>query len=408
VGEVVAAVEQAKNRGLRVRMVGAGHSFTDVALTDGILLDPALLYGTAAIDADAMTVTVSAGTTLHDLNLQLENAGYALTNMGDGSGQTAAGAISTGTHGTGRASASLSAQVRALELVLADGTVSTCSPTDHPDLFRAAAVGLGAFGIIVAITFGIEPAFLLTAREEPMPLDTVLEKFDALAADNEHFEFFWLPHTHQALTKCNNRSPGPAQPLSRARAWLDDDLRSNAAFGLLNRVGRAAPRFVPRLNQISSRAMSARTYTDASHTVFASRRELRFVEMEYALPREAAVTALREVRALITASPWRISLPIGVRVAPADDLWLSTAYERDSVYVAVHSFDRTPYGAYFGAVEAIAVAYGGRPHWGKLHNRSAADLACAYPRWDDVQRVRDEVDPDRRFGNAYLARVLGS
>jgi FAD-linked oxidoreductase len=385
-------------------MVGAGHSFTDVALTDGILLDPALLCGTAEIDADAMTVTVSAGTTLHDLNLQLEDAGYALTNMGDVSVQTAAGAISTGTHGTGRGSASLSAQVRALELVLADGSVSTCSPTDHPDLFRAAAVGLGAFGIIVGVTFGIEPAFLLTAREEPMPLDTVLEEFDALAADNEHFEFFWFPHTDQALTRCNNRSPEPARPLSRARAWLDGDLRRNRVFGLLNRVGRAAP----RLNQISSRAMSARTYTDASHTVFASRREVRFVEMEYALPREAAVTALREVRALITASPWRISLPVEVRVAPADDLWLSTAYERDSVYVAVDCFDRTPYGAYFGAVEAIAVAYGGRPHWGKLHNRSAAELAGAYPRWDDVQRVRDQVDPDRRFGNAYLARVLGS
>jgi len=183
---------------------------------------------------------------------------------------------------------------------------------------------------------------------------------------------------------------------------------SNTAFGLLNTVARAAPRFVPRLNQISSRALSARTYTDVSHTVFASRREVRFVEMEYALPREAAVTVLQEVRALIIASPWRISFPIEVRVAPADDLWLSTAYERDSVYVAVHCLDRTPYGAYFGAVEAIAVAYGGRPHWGKLHNRSAADLAGAYPRWDDVQRVRDEVDPDRRFGNAYLARVLGS
>ena len=406
--EVIAAVDDARNRGLRVRMVGTGHSFTDIALTDGILLDPTLLRGPVQVDADAMTVTVRAGTTLHDLNQELADAGYALTNVGDVDVQTAAGAISTGTHGTGRASASLSAQVRALELVLANGSLAACSREEHPDLFRAAAVGLGAFGIIVAITFGIEEAFLLSARQEPMSLDTVLEEFDALAAGNEHFEFFWFPHTDQTLTKRNNRSAGPAKPLSRSRAWIDDEFLSNTVFALLNRVGRAAPRFVPRLNRISSRALTARSYTDVSHAVFASRREVRFVEMEYALPRTAAVTALREVRALMAASPWRISFPIMVRVAPADDLWLSTAYDRDSVYLAFHCFDRTPYEGYFGAVEAIALAYGGRPHWGKLHSRSAADLAGAYPRWDDVRRVRDEVDPERRFGNAYLARVLGS
>lgn len=374
--DIVEAVHQARRRGLRVRMVGAGHSFNDVALTDGMLLNSARLRAPVTIDPDAMTVTVGAGATLRQLNNALAGQGLALSTIGHDAAQTVAGAISTGDHGSGRDSASLSTQVRALELVLADGSQVTCSRQANPDLFRAAAVGMGAFGIIVSITLQVEPAFLLDDREEKMPLDAVLENFDGLIADHEHFECRWFPRSDQTLTKRSNRSAGPPKPSSKSPARV-----RNAVHGLLKQASRA---------------------------VLTGRRATHSVEMEYALPQNAAVNALREVRALIDASPWRLSLPIEVRVGPADDLWLSTAYDRDSVYLTVRSLARTSYQSYFHAVEAIAVAYSGRPHWGKLHNRSAADLAGAYPRWEDVRRVRDEVDPDRRFGNAYLARVLGS
>jgi L-gulono-1,4-lactone dehydrogenase len=386
-----------------VRMVGAGHAFTDVALTDGILLNSARLRAPLRIDPDARTVTVGAGTTVRQLNSALAGQGFALSNMCHDDAQTVAGAISTGSHGSGRDSASLSTQVRALELVRADGSQVTCSRDAHSDLFRAAAVGMGAFGIIVSITLEVEPAFLLKAREETMPLDAVLDNLDGLIADNDHFECFWFPHTDQTLTKQSNRSAGPRKPSSRSAARV-----GNAMLSLLERAGRTAPSYAPSLNRIRAGAVSNRTYTDASYAVLTGRRGTGSLEMEYALPRTAAVNALREVRALIDASPWRLSLPIEIRVGPADDLWLSTAYDRDCVYLTVRSLARTPYQSYFRAVEAIAVAYSGRPHWGKLHNRSAADLAGAYPRWEDVRRARDDVDPDRRFGNAYLARVLGS
>ena len=178
-------------------------------------------------------------------------------------------------------------------------------------------------------------------------------------------------------------------------------------FGWLNRLGNAAPRTIPVINQVAVRALSARTYSDASHRVFTSPRRVVFREMEYAVPREVGMQVLAEVRALIDRSDWRISFPVEIRHAPADDIWLSTASDRDSVYLAFHVNAQTDHTAYFTGVERVLREYDGRPHWGKLHTRTATDLAPTYPHWADFQRVRDEVDPERIFTNAYLERVLG-
>lgn len=407
VPELADAVRRAAGEGLKVKAVGTGHSFTAAAATDGVLIRPGLLTGIRRIDRAAGTVTVESGTPLKRLNQALAREGLTLTNMGDIMDQTVAGATSTGTHGTGRDSASISAQIRALELVTADGSVLTCSRTEHPDVFAAARIGLGALGVVTAITFAVEPVFLLTAREEPMAFDRVTADFDQLVAENEHFEFYWFPHTGNCNTKRNNRSAGPAAPPGRVAGWIEDELLSNGVFQAACSLGRAVPATIPAIAKISSRALSARTYTDIPYKVFTSPRRVRFVEMEYALPREAAVGALREVRAMVERSPLRVSFPVEVRTAPADDIALSTASGRDSAYIAAHMYRGTPHRAYFTAVERIMTAHGGRPHWGKLHTRDAAYLAEVYPRFGEFTAVRDRLDPERLFGNDYLRRVLG-
>lgn len=405
--EVADAVRRAAEDGLSVKTVGTGHSFTSIAATDGVLIRPGLLTGIRRIDREAMTVTVESGTPLKRLNVALAREGLSLTNMGDIMEQTVAGATSTGTHGTGRDSASIAAQIRALELVTADGRLMTCSKTENPEVYAAARIGLGALGVVTAITFAVEPVFLLTAREEPMSFDRVTSEFDALHAENEHFEFYWFPHTDNCNTKRNNRSQGPAAPVGRLGGWFEDEFLSNGVFQVACALGRAVPPVVPAVARISSRALSARTYTDIPYKVFTSPRRVRFLEMEYALPRAAAVPALRELKAMIERSPLKVSFPVEVRTAPADDIALSTASDRETAYIAVHLYKGTPHRGYFTAVERIMTEHGGRPHWGKVHTRDAAYFEKLYPRFGEFRALRDRLDPERRFGNDYLRRVLG-
>ena len=406
--EVAETVRDAAARGLTVKPVGSGHSFTPAAVTDGVQIRLGNLARLRGADHATGLVTAEAGMPLWRLNELLAEQGLALTNMGDIQAQTVSGAIGTGTHGTGRASASIAAQVAGLEIVLADGSIVACSPQSHPDLFEAARISVGTIGVITAVTFRTEPTFLLEAREEPMRLDEVLESFDALRTENEHFEFFWFPHTSLTSTKRNNRSAGPAKPLSRRREWLEDEFLSNTVFSGICRVGRAAPRAIPAINKISSKAMSARTYVDRSDRVFTSPRTFKFLEMEYALPVEAAVPALREIQRMIARESLRISVPIEVRCAPADDLWLSTAHGRDTAYLAFHMFQGMDQTRYFDLAEEIMLAHDGRPHWGKLHAREHDFFEAAYPRFADFLAVREKTDPDRVFANNYTRRIFGA
>jgi FAD-linked oxidoreductase len=406
-GEVAAAVRFAADQDLPVRMAGSGHSFTPAAVTDGVLLLPGGLTSVRSVDAGAGLVTVEAGCPLRVLNETLLAHGLALANLGDIQEQTVAGAIQTGTHGTGRDTGGIAAQVAGLELVLADGTVATCSATERPELLSAAAVGLGALGIVIAVTFRVVPAFLLEAREQPMRWDEVMRRLDELTTQNEHFEFYWFPHTENCLTKRNNTAAGPPRPLPAARKWLDDEFLSNTVFGLANQLGHRVPATIRPANRIAARALGARTYTDASHRVYTSPRRVRFKEQEYAVGRDQLPAALAGLRELFRKRDWRISFPIEVRVSPADDLWLSTAHGRSSGYIACHVFHASGHEPYFRDVEALLTELDGRPHWGKLHTRDADYLRAAYPKFADFAALRDKLDPDRRFANAYTRQVLG-
>lgn len=401
--EVAGAVRDAARAGRRVRMTGTGHSFTGVALTDGVLLRPSALTG--VLGAGDGWVKVAAGTPLHALNEELHRRGLALANMGDITAQTAAGAIQTGTHGSGRHTGGLADQVAELEMVLADGSVATVR---EGDLFDAARVGLGALGILTAVTFRVEPAFLLRARREPMAFGRILDTLDDLTGGDDHLDFFWLPHTDTCLVKRNNRDAGPALPPTAFRRWLDEVFLENTAFGAACALGARFPRAVPAINQASARLLGTSESVDVSHRVFTSVREVRFLETEYAIPRRHLARALREVRDLLDRSGRPVTFPVEVRVTPPSDAWLSTAYGRDSAYVACHVYRGAPDPEYFAGVEEIMTRMEGRPHWGKLHTRDADYLRGVYPRFGDFVALRREMDPDGLFANDYLDRVLGA
>jgi L-gulonolactone oxidase len=407
--DVLAALARAQARGLRVKPVGAGHSFTGAAVTDGMMLRLDALSGLTEVDLPSGRVKVLAGTPLHVLNPALQALGLALPNLGDIDRQTISGAISTGTHGTGVHVQGIAAAVSGLTLALADGTTLTCSAQLRPDVFQAARVGLGALGVVVEVELQCVPAFRLHARERGEDLLLLLERIQAEADANDHLDLHWFPHTDRVLVKRNNRVEQEVvpPPLAPWRAWLDDDLLSNRVFELTNRASARWPAIVPRLNQVTSRVLSSREYADDSWRVFCATRDVRFVESEYAVPRGSVSDVLLALRAWISAHDVSLPFPVEVRFVGADDIWLSTAFERDNAYVAVHQYHRMDHQPYFRAFEAIVREHAGRPHWGKLHTLDASALRELYPRFDDFVGVRDRLDPERRFANAYLSRVLG-
>jgi len=407
--EVAAAVKVAAEQGKKLKPVGAGHSFTGCAVPEQVMIRLDGLSSITTADKESGRVTVGAGTGLRKLNAGLAAFDLAMANLGDIDKQTISGAISTGTHGTGARVGGLATQIVALDLVTADGSVLHASAEENPDVFAAARVSVGALGVITSLTLQCVPAFLLRAQEMPLPLADVLDGFDELADGNDHFEFYWFPHTEIALTKRNNRVAAGvgASPVGRIRGWVDDELLSNKVFELTNRLAARQPGLVPRVNRIASRALSAREYVDASYKVFCAERNVVFRESEYAVPREHVVDVVRRLRDWIDVSGARIPFPIEVRVAAADDIWLSTAYGRDTAYVAIHQYHRLAHDQYFKGFERIVAEYGGRPHWGKLHTLGASELRERYPRFDDFLAVRDRLDPGRVFENSYTRQVFG-
>ncbi len=400
-----------------MRALGSGHSFTPAAVTSGAALDLSGWNGIVSADLASGLVTVRSGTTIRELNAALDALGLAMANLGDIDAQTVSGAISTGTHGTGAKLQGIAAQVAGLEVVLADGSVVSCSATERPDLFDAARVSVGALGVLATVTLQCVPAFTLAADERPMPLEEVTGRFAELAAGNDHFEFYWFPYGKNALVKRNNRIAGAGvpgavgarvpPPMPRWRRFLEYEVMENAAFGALCRTGRAIPTAIKPLNRLAAASLSRRSYSAPSHEVFVTSRRVRFVESEYAVPAGSLLDVLAELRAGVARLADPVMFPVEIRVAAADDVWLSTAYGRDSAYVAIHQYTGLPYEEYFKLFESIAGAVGGRPHWGKMHVRDAAYLGGAYPRFADFLRLRDELDPSRLFANGYTKRVFG-
>jgi L-gulono-1,4-lactone dehydrogenase len=398
-----------------LRVVGSGHSFTDLGVTRAIVL---VLNGQRRVleirrlPEGGAEVKVEAGVPLWRLNHALAALGLALPNLGDIERQTVAGAISTGTHGTGAELGGLATFVTAFELVTASGEVLRASAEEEPEVFRCGRVALGALGVLATVTLRCVPAFELVAEERPERVDRVMEGFEAEAEAHRHFELYWVPHTGWALTKRNNpASPETDAPVrSKWHTLRDEVLLPNLAFGAVCRVGRRLPSLVPRL-ATAVPSTGAVCYRDRSDRVFTSPRYVRFVEMEYRFPRHLTADALDAVRRVVDEKKLRVSFPVEVRVSAADDIPLSMGFGGDSGWVAVHMYKGVDHRPYFEAVEQAWHDLAGveaRPHWGKLHTLTAAELAPRYPEWDAFQSVRRRLDPNGLFTSPAVGRVLGS
>ena len=408
--QIAAGVVSAAERGRVVRCVGAGHSFTDTAATDGVLMSLDAHAGIDEVDEVTGRVVVRAGTRLRDLNAALREHGLALPNLGDIDRQSIAGAIATSTHGTGIGYQGIAAAVDGFRLVTAGGSVIDCDADAEPgtlphEVWRLGRVSLGALGVMSTVTLRCVPAFNLHAVEKATSVDRLIAELDDHVNGTDHFEFFWIPHTEIALTKHNRRTTDPPTG-GRWRRRVETELIENLLLGLVNRIGRRFPAAVPRL----ARAIpdtGVTDYVDISHEVFCSPRRVRFVETEWAIPRAALPAAFAEVRALVDRLPHPVSFPVEVRFLGSDDVPLSTAHGRDSAYVACHAYPGTPHDAYFAGIEAVMGDHDGRPHWGKLHRREATHLRRCYDAFDEFVALRDELDPEGRFANNHLDRVLG-
>jgi len=405
--EVAEAIGRARDAGRVVRVAGAGHSFTDAALTDGTLLRLDRMRRVLEVDSTSGLARVEAGISLNELSEALWTHGLSLENLGDIDVQSIAGATATGTHGTGSRLRNLSAGLRELELVTGDGSLVSVSEADDPDAWRAARVSVGALGVVTAVTLQAVPAFTLEGIDATAPLEEVLGRVDELAEGAEHFEFYVFPHSSLAMTRTNRRVARAPEPPSRARAWVDDVLLRNHVFGLACAAGRRAPRLIPSINRLLARASGTTRRVDRSYRIFASPRLVRFTEMEYALPREWAVEAVRAVLDVASRPGFAVPFPIEVRFVAPDDAFLSPAGGRETCYIAVHMYRGMEWEPYFRAVEQVMDGFGGRPHWGKRHFQTAETLAPRYPEWDRFQAVRRRLDPDGVFANGYVRRVLG-
>jgi len=407
VAEIAAAVERAARDGLHVRVAGAGHSFSDIACTNGLLIVLDRMQRVLDVDRETGLVRVQAGIAIACLSAHLAAHGLALENLGDIGVQSIAGAISTATHGTGVRLRNIPSQVVAMTLVLADGSTLRCSSEHDPELFRAARVGLGALGVVAEVTLRCVPAFTLCGIDAPAPLEETLDRFEELALANEHFEFYVFPHSEVALTRTNNRVEEPPRPRGRVAEYANDVLLTNHAFDLLCRIGKRMPSRIPEINRLATRLAGSSKRIDRSDRIFTSPRLVRFTEMEYALPRERTTHAVRAVMETVERSGFAVPFPIEVRTVASDDALLSTASGRESGYVAVHMYRGMEWRPYFEAVERIMDDLDGRPHWGKRHFQTAATLRPRYPEWDRFQAVRARLDPEGRFANAWTERVLG-
>lgn len=403
--EVAAIVRTAAEAGERVKVIGGAHSFTDVAMTDGHLLSLDAMDRVLGVDGN--DVRVQAGIRLHALNDALAARGLAMPNLGDIDRQSIAGAVSTATHGTGAELGNIATTIVGLELVTGDGSIVRADERNDPELLRVARVGLGALGIVTEVTLRCVPAFNLRAVETIEPLTDVLADFGGVMRSTDHVEFYWMPGARRCQVKRNTRTDEPARPQPKLAYVRDKWIGENLAFGTVCRVGRRFPTLAPRVAKLVTSAAAERDLIDRSDRIFCSPRRVHFVEMEYGVPFDAVPDAIERIASLVSSLPFPPLFPIEVRASKGDDIPLSTAHGRDSGWIAVHQYVGTPYEAYFQGVEQIMNDYGGRPHWGKLHFQSRLTLQHRYPEWNVFRDVRDRLDPQRTFANAYLARVLG-
>lgn len=404
--ELRSIVVQAAQEGKTIRVVGEGHSFSPLIETEAYIVSLRHLSGLIAIDKAEGRVTAWAGMSIKDCNQALYEQGMAMINLGDIDVQSLAGATATGTHGTGMEFGNLSSEMVGFRLLTAAGAFLDCSSEEHPDIFAAGRISLGALGIITQITFNIIPAYKLEYTSKAGLFEETMPQIASYNQENRNFEYYYFPYSETLQLKISNVTDKPVKH-NPVLAYLNDVVMENGVFGLVTKIGSIFPSLKKVISRSIAKSFPRGTTVHYSHKVYATVRQVRFKEMEYNIPLEHFDACMREVKAAIEEQDFFVFFPVECRFVKADDCWLSPAYQRDSAYIAVHTIPNMPHHPYFAAMEAIFKRYNGRPHWGKMHERYAADLAPVYERWEDFLALRTQLDPQGLFLNSYLKRLFG-
>ena len=400
---IEALVSLLKDTDGKIRAVGAGHSFSALVPTDETLLSMARFRGISHINNETKEVTVGAGTRLAALGDDLVENNLGMINMPDINTQTLAGAIATSTHGTGQEFGSLSSLVTGLTLVTASGEVLKCSATENKDVFDAARCNIGALGIITDITMKVRDTYYLKERSEMLPMDEAFEKMEKLRLEKRRFEAYGLPHaSHMLLIEFDEVSKEESD-MKQEEVGNGDAYET---FRTLADVIDMMPFLRGAVMNIAPRTVGVEERYGPWNKIFGNVRDIRFNEMEYTVPAEDGLACFREVLTTIKEKNIDIIFPIEYRYIAEDDIWLSQFYQRAGAAISVHNFHDKPYLPYFAEMEAIFDRYQGRPHWGKIHTKTAAEFAKLYPQWDAFQNVRQRLDPTRRFINQHLDKIF--
>jgi FAD-linked oxidoreductase len=393
----LAALVRAANK---VRVVGAGHSFMPLCETDGTLLNLSEMDGEVTVNADATRAWAPAGWSLAKLTQILWDKGASLINQGDVNPQALAGAIGTGTHGTGATLGSLSTAARAFELMMADGAIVKCSAAENPDMFQAARLSLGLMGVATKIEFDVLPAYHLEERLEVYPLAEIAERWDEWAAANRHIEFFVFPYADLAMMKILH--PKPSEGPMKEQKDMDD-----TSFRRVCDLCKTFPFLTPFLQRRLLPKEMKRRRVGPAYRIFPSDRTVKFEEMEYELPRANGWPALREVIGWIRKKNLPVAFPFEFRLVAADDIWLSPFQGRLGASISMHQYHRMAWREIFAEGEKIFRAHDGRPHWAKRHTLTTADVQKLYPDAAKFCAARDKVDPGAKFANKHLTQLFG-
>lgn len=405
VEEIQTIIRKCASNKTTIRVVGSGHSFTGLVGTPGTIVSLDLYQGIENVDVPNKQATVFAGTKLKELGETLLCNGLAQKNLGDIDVQSIAGAASTGTHGTGPTLGSVSTQIEEITMITAKGDILVCSENENKDIFKAAQVSLGALGIVTKIKLQLVPAYKLKYVREKSTFDECLINLEKYKNDNRNFEFYWFPHTNGVQIKTLNITEEEPTKSSFMK-YFNDMILENGAFKVLSEACRLFPSLCKTVSRISAAGVSTGMDINYSNRIYATPRLVKFQEMEYNLPVEKGIEVLKEMRDTINANKFRVHFPVEVRFVKADDIYLSPAYQRDSIYIAVHMYKGMEYKTYFDAMETIFKKYNGRPHWGKMHTRTAKELSQLYPMWNKFQEIRTQLDPDGLFMNDYLKKLM--
>jgi len=383
----------------RLRATGAGHSFMPLCESDELILSLEDMAGEIGIAADRRTARIPAGWSIRRLTAALWEEGLALANQGDVNPQSLAGAMATGTHGTGADLGSLATFACGFRLVGADGEAHWCDADTNADLYQAQRLSLGLFGIATEIDVAVVPAFHLAERIEKRRWAEVRESYDELTRQHRHVEFWFFPHSDDVILKtldlCDPCDPPPTTT----------DIEE-ATFRRILGISARLPFLTPLLQRLMMRSGISGRRRGPAHSIFPSDRNIRFEEMEYEMPRGAGLETLDEVVGWIRRRRLPVTFPFEYRVVAGDDIWMSPMNAGPVAAISMHQYAKMPWRALFADAETIFRAHGGRPHWAKRHRLSRADVDALYPLVGRYRAVRAAADPQGKFLNPHLEALF--